>query len=145
MGALGTTAGSPSGIDGPGIDIWSTPHDLAVIFRAAMAALAVGQGIPPGQAVHDRQDPGMGRHQGLQRGGHRRDLVALQRGDDDVLRGQLGRIADGVQRDVIVVEGIWPNGTFEGGRGINVLVGADSPPPAGGAAFHDTAVWVRPA
>lgn len=37
LGALGTTAGSPSGIDGPGIDIWSTPHDLAVIFRAAMA------------------------------------------------------------------------------------------------------------
>ena len=52
---------------------------------------------------------------------------------------------DGVQRDVIVVEGIWPNGTFEGGRGINVLTGADSPPPAGGAAFHDNAVWVRPA
>lgn len=36
LGALGTSAGSPSGIDGPGIDIWSTPHDLAVIFRAAM-------------------------------------------------------------------------------------------------------------
>ena len=52
---------------------------------------------------------------------------------------------DGVQPDVIVVEGIWPNGAFEGGRGINVLTGADSPPPAGGAAFHDNAVWVRPA
>ena len=37
VGAYGTNAGSPSGIDGPGIDIWSTPHDLAVIFRAAMA------------------------------------------------------------------------------------------------------------
>jgi D-alanyl-D-alanine carboxypeptidase (penicillin-binding protein 5/6) len=37
LGALGTKAGSPSGIDGPGIDIWSTPRDLAVIFRAAMA------------------------------------------------------------------------------------------------------------
>ena len=37
VGAHGTSAGSPSGIDGPGIDIWSTPHDLAVIFRAAMA------------------------------------------------------------------------------------------------------------
>ncbi|UXA10083.1 serine hydrolase [Mycobacterium sp. SMC-8] len=36
LGAYGTNAGSPSGIDGPGIDIWSTPHDLAVIFRAAM-------------------------------------------------------------------------------------------------------------
>ncbi len=37
VGAYGTNAGSPSGIDGPGIDIWSTPHDLAAIFRAAMA------------------------------------------------------------------------------------------------------------
>ncbi len=37
VGAYGTNAGSPSGIDGPGIDIWSSPHDLAVIFRAAMA------------------------------------------------------------------------------------------------------------
>ena len=36
LGALGTTAGSPSGIDGPGISMWSTPHDLAVIFRSAM-------------------------------------------------------------------------------------------------------------
>lgn len=36
MGAYGTDAGSPSGIDGPGINIWSTPHDLAVIFRSAM-------------------------------------------------------------------------------------------------------------
>lgn len=37
LGARATTAGSPSGLDGPGIDIWSSPHDLAVIFRAAMA------------------------------------------------------------------------------------------------------------
>ena len=37
LGAYGTNAGSPSGIDGPGIDIWSTPHDLAVIFRSAMS------------------------------------------------------------------------------------------------------------
>jgi serine-type D-Ala-D-Ala carboxypeptidase (penicillin-binding protein 5/6) len=37
LGAYGTSAGSPSGIDGPGIDIWSTPRDLAVIFRAAMS------------------------------------------------------------------------------------------------------------
>ncbi len=35
-GAYGTNAGSVSGIDGPGIDMWSTPHDLAVIFRSAL-------------------------------------------------------------------------------------------------------------
>lgn len=37
IGAYGTNVGSPSGLDGPGIDMWSSPHDLAVIFRAAMA------------------------------------------------------------------------------------------------------------
>lgn len=36
VGAHGTIAGSPSGIDGPGITIASTPHDLAQIFRSAM-------------------------------------------------------------------------------------------------------------
>lgn len=37
LGAYGTNVGSPSGLDGPGIAMWSSPHDLAVIFRAAMA------------------------------------------------------------------------------------------------------------
>ncbi|MFZ0832188.1 MAG: serine hydrolase [Mycobacterium sp.] len=37
LGAYGTNAGSPSGLDGPGIPMWTSPHDLAVIFRAAMA------------------------------------------------------------------------------------------------------------
>lgn len=37
LGAFGTRAGSPSGLDGPGIDMWTSPHDLALIFRAALA------------------------------------------------------------------------------------------------------------
>ncbi|WP_395307201.1 D-alanyl-D-alanine carboxypeptidase family protein [Mycobacterium sp. AMU20-3851] len=37
LGAHATVAGSPSGLDGPGIEMWSSPHDLAVLFRAAMA------------------------------------------------------------------------------------------------------------
>jgi len=52
---------------------------------------------------------------------------------------------DGVQPDVVIAEGIWPNGAFEEGMGINTLVSADPGPPRGGAVFHDTAVWVRPA
>jgi anaerobic selenocysteine-containing dehydrogenase len=51
-------------------------------------------------------------------------------------------VFDGLQRGVVVVEGIWPNGDFEEGVGINLLTSADSPPPRGGAVFHDTAVWV---
>ena len=36
-GATNTHATSPSGLDGPGGSGWTTPHDLAAIFRAAMA------------------------------------------------------------------------------------------------------------
>jgi anaerobic selenocysteine-containing dehydrogenase len=52
---------------------------------------------------------------------------------------------DGLQRGVVVVESIWPNGAFEEGIGINALTGADPGPPRGGAVFHDTAIWIRPA
>jgi anaerobic selenocysteine-containing dehydrogenase len=55
------------------------------------------------------------------------------------------RAFDGLQEDVIVVESIWPNSAFEEGMGINTLIGADAGPPNGGAAYHDTAVWVRAA
>jgi D-alanyl-D-alanine carboxypeptidase (penicillin-binding protein 5/6) len=37
LGAVDTHASTPSGLDGPGGSGWSTAHDLAVIFRAAMA------------------------------------------------------------------------------------------------------------
>ena len=37
IGALGTHASTPSGLDGPGGSGATTPHDLAVIFRTAMA------------------------------------------------------------------------------------------------------------
>ncbi|HEV7369600.1 molybdopterin oxidoreductase family protein [Arenibaculum sp.] len=53
------------------------------------------------------------------------------------------RPVEGQQQGVLVAEGIWPDGAFDEGIGINVLVGADPAPPNGGAAFHDTAVWLR--
>ncbi|MEQ8354220.1 MAG: molybdopterin-dependent oxidoreductase [Kiloniellaceae bacterium] len=52
---------------------------------------------------------------------------------------------DGLQPDVVVVESVWPNSAFEEGRGINLLTSADAGAPAGGAVFHDTAVWVKAA
>ena len=55
------------------------------------------------------------------------------------------RAFDGMQPGVLVVEGIWPNDAFEEGIGINVLTSADPGLPNGGAVYHDTAVWVRPA
>jgi len=37
LGATNTHAATPSGLDGPGGSGWSTAHDLAVIFQAALA------------------------------------------------------------------------------------------------------------
>jgi len=53
------------------------------------------------------------------------------------------RLFDGLQRGVVISEGIWPNSAFPDGRGINTLTGADPVAPFGGAAVHDTKVWVR--
>ena len=55
----------------------------------------------------------------------------------------VARQFNGVQPGVVVVESIWPNADFPGGVGINALVSDAPAAPAGGAVFHDTAVWVR--
>jgi anaerobic selenocysteine-containing dehydrogenase len=52
---------------------------------------------------------------------------------------------DGQHAGTIVVESIWPNRHWAEGIGINLLLGADPAPPNGGAAIHDTAVWLEPA
>jgi anaerobic selenocysteine-containing dehydrogenase len=54
-----------------------------------------------------------------------------------------GEPRQGQQRGVVVVESIWPNGAFAEGRGLNTLLSAEASPPNGGAAIHDTAVWLR--
>ena len=53
------------------------------------------------------------------------------------------RLFEGLQPGVIVVESVWPNADFEGGVGINALTSDQPAAPAGGAVFHDTAVWAR--
>ena len=56
------------------------------------------------------------------------------------------RIAENGQKTgVVVIESIWPNGAFENGLGVNTLTSADAAGPVGGAVFHDTSVWVKPA
>ncbi len=64
------------------------------------------------------------------------------------LRSQRGAVTlhaehfDGVQRGVVIVEGIWPNASFAGGVGINALTGADPGAPSGGAVFHDNRIAI---
>lgn len=69
------------------------------------------------------------------------DRVRLgnQRGDV-ILHARLG---GGARRGVLIAEGLWANRDHEGGAGINTLTGADAVAPFGGAAFHDTRVWLR--
>jgi len=55
------------------------------------------------------------------------------------------RAFEGLQRRVVIVEGLWPNHAFEEGIGINLLTSADPGLPRGGAVFHDTSVWLSPA
>lgn len=71
------------------------------------------------------------------------DRVRLGNAQGSVVVHALG--VDGLQSNTVVVEGIWPNEAFEEGLGINTLTSADPALPGGGAAFHDTAVWMRPA
>ncbi len=84
---------------------------------------------------------------------HPDDCAALGVADGDKVRlgnarGDLAihaKAFDGMKRGVVVVESIWPNAAFEDGIGINLLTSAQPAAPKGGAVFHDTAVWVRPA
>jgi D-alanyl-D-alanine carboxypeptidase (penicillin-binding protein 5/6) len=73
LGAVNTHASTPSGLDGPGGSGWSTAHDLAVIFRAAMANPVFAQttGEPsavfPGSAGNDGDQPIANQDELLQR------------------------------------------------------------------------------
>jgi len=54
------------------------------------------------------------------------------------------RFFEGIQRGVLIAEGIHANRSHRGGKGINTLIGSDPALPFGGAAFHDCSVWIRP-
>jgi len=57
----------------------------------------------------------------------------------------IARLFDGVRRGVLIAESVHPNRDHIGGKGINVLTGAQEVAPIGGAAFHDNKVWIRKA
>ncbi|MEO5807217.1 molybdopterin oxidoreductase family protein [Devosia sp.] len=75
--------------------------------------------------------------------------LALLDGDHVTVGNQRGsveltaRVSDGVRTGVLIAEGLHQNSAHREGRGINTLTNATPAPPFGGAAFHDTAVWLR--
>jgi anaerobic selenocysteine-containing dehydrogenase len=82
---------------------------------------------------------------------HPADAAELGLGEGDALvignrRGEVplnATLFDGMQRGVLIAEGIHPNTAHRNGAGINTLIGSDPVKPFGGAAFHDATVWIR--
>lgn len=84
---------------------------------------------------------------------HPLDAAALDIADGDAVtlgnaRGEttlVAKLFEGVRRGVLIAESVHPNKGHIGGRGINMLTGAEAVAPIGGAAFHDNKVWIRKA
>jgi anaerobic selenocysteine-containing dehydrogenase len=84
---------------------------------------------------------------------HPDDAATLGIADGDAVtlgnvRGETtlaARLFDGVRRGVLIAESVHPNKAHIGGRGINMLTGAEAVAPIGGVAFHDNKVWVKKA
>src|SRR6185436_6499818 len=82
---------------------------------------------------------------------HPQDVAALGIADGEVVtlgnvRGETNltvKLFDGLRRGVLIAESVQPNKAHIGGRGINMLTGAEAVAPVGGAAFHDNKVWIR--
>jgi anaerobic selenocysteine-containing dehydrogenase len=82
---------------------------------------------------------------------HPEDAASLSIADGDAvtlgnMRGETTltvKLFDGLRRGVLIAESIHPNKAHIGGRGINMLTGAETVAPVGGAAFHDNKVWIR--
>jgi anaerobic selenocysteine-containing dehydrogenase len=82
---------------------------------------------------------------------HPEDAASLSIADGDTVtlgnvRGETtltAKLFDGVRRGVLIAESIHPNKAHIGGRGINMLTGAETVAPVGGAAFHDNKVWIK--
>jgi anaerobic selenocysteine-containing dehydrogenase len=82
---------------------------------------------------------------------HPDDAAALEIAEGDLVtlgnaRGEVplkAQLFAGMQRGVLIAEGIHANSSHRNGAGINTLIGSDPVRPFGGAAFHDTSVWVR--
>jgi len=128
----------------PSHDASDAAHPFRLVTAPARTYLNTSFTETPGSRKHE------GRPEAML---HPEALAGLGLADGDKVRlgNGLGSVVlharafDGLQPDVAVVESIWPNADFEEGVGINALVSAEPGAPRGGAVFHDTAIWIRPA
>lgn len=69
------------------------------------------------------------------------DLVSI--GNSQGALKLQAKIFDGVNPGTVIAEGLWQNAAFNDGKGINTLTASEIAAPAGGAVFHDSAVWLK--
>ena len=79
------------------------------------------------------------------------EKFGVANGDPTTIGNSQGQVTataafmNNIQLETVVIEGIWPASAFPEGIGVNVLVSSEPAAPNGGAVFHDTAVWIKPA
>ena len=125
-----------------GFDAPSEEHPFRLVAAPSRSFLNTSFTETPGSIAREKRPTAMM---------HPADCAELGVGDGDRVRlgnarGSVvvhAKLFTGVQRRVVIVEGIWPNHAFEEGIGINTLTSAEPGYPNGGGCFHDTAIWAR--
>ncbi len=124
------------------IDNPSRAHPLRLVAAPARGYLNSTFNQSPSSIQYQKQpqlkiNPATAKKFGVNDG--QKVKVGNQRGSVTVTAKYLAN----TQVDTVVVEGIWPAAAFPEGIGINLLISAAPTAPNGGAAFHDTAVWIK--
>ncbi len=128
----------------PFLEAASEEHPFRLVTAPARQFLNTSFTETPGSTAREKRPTALIHPQDCEK-------LGLAEGDPVRLGNRRGNVLvhaarfEGLQPGVVVVESVWPNSAFVEGIGINALTGADPGPPRGGAVFHDTAVWIRPA
>jgi anaerobic selenocysteine-containing dehydrogenase len=128
----------------PVIDLADEAHPFRLVAAPARTFLNSTFTETPGSQAREKRPELLMHPEDAEAGGFA-DGQLVRLGNE---RGEVPlhlRVFAGVRPGVVIAEGIWPNRKHGSGVGINTLTSAVAPAPLGGAAFHDTHVWVKPA
>lgn len=128
----------------PLVDLATTAHPLRLVTAPARQFLNSTFTMTPTSRQREARPtllihPDDARRYGIA------DGAAVDVGNEQGTIGLHAKHFDGLLPGVVVIESLWANADFRGGLGVNTLVSDEAGKPDGGAVFHDTAVWVKPA
>lgn len=142
--AIGKDVAGMPGLPGfwPSIDQSDEKHPFRLVAAPARTYLNTSFTETPGSQKREGRPtllihPETAAQAGLEDGGR----VRVGNSRDSIVVH--AKYFEGLQREVLVIESIWPNSAFEEGIGVNALISAEAGKPRGGAVFHDTAVWIE--